>query len=176
MMPGLDGIEACEQIRSISSLKNSAIAFLTARSEDYSQIAGFNAGADDYINKPVKMKIFLCRIKALLKRHNNNQSEAISRVPETNNNGRNFEIDREKHTVITEGKEIQLPRKEFNILALLSSKPGKVFTREEIFSQVWGDDVIVTSRSIDVHIRKLREKIGNHSIITIKGVGYKLKE
>jgi two-component system alkaline phosphatase synthesis response regulator PhoP len=176
MMPGIDGVETCEQIRTNDSLKNTIIAFLTARSEDYSQIAGFRAGADDYMIKPVSIKVFLARIGALLRRNvalniTNLQEEKV-RITKHGN----LEIDMDRYTVILDGEEIFLPKKEFNLLVLLSSKPGNVFTREKIFSSVWGDNVVVTGRTIDVHIRRLRNKIGNHRILTIKGVGYKYKE
>ncbi len=176
MMPVMDGIEACEQIRSIDTLKNSVIAFLTARSEDYSQIAGFKAGADDYIAKPIKLKVLSNRIKALLKRFNESTYEVVNETLDTRLRIGNLEIDREKYIVIKAGSEMVLPKKEFELLVLLSSKPDKVFTRDRIFSQVWGDDVVVGGRTIDVHIRKLRGKIGSSHIVTIKGVGYKFKE
>lgn len=168
MMPGMDGIETCEQIRARSELKGVVIAFLTARNEDYSQIAGFEAGADDYISKPIKPKVLLSRIKALLKRANT--------VPEKStehSDPRAIVIDREKYLVYKDDKEISLPRKEFELLNLLASKPGRVFTREEIFDTVWGNDIVVGERTIDVHIRKLREKLGDKHIHTIKGIGYK---
>lgn len=176
MMPVMDGVEVCEQIRSIDALKNTAIAFLTARSEDYSQIAGFRAGADDYIAKPVKLKVLSSRIKALLKRYGNNQPKPILNQSVDLVKYGNLIIDREKHIIIVNGKEMSIPKKEFKLLLQLSSKPGKVFTREAILAQVWGDDVIVGGRTIDVHVRNIREKIGNHRIITIKGVGYKFIE
>jgi two-component system alkaline phosphatase synthesis response regulator PhoP len=177
MMPVMDGIEACEHIRTIDALKNSVIAFLTARSEDYSQIAGFKAGADDYIAKPIKLKVLSNRIKALLKRYNEINNEPENNETETNKlRIGNLVIDREKYLVINSGTEIVLPKKEFELLYLLSSKPDKVFTRDSIFSHVWGNDVVVGGRTIDVHIKKLREKIGNDHIVTLKGVGYKFKE
>jgi len=169
MMPQLDGIETCGEIRSIAELSSTIIVFLTARGEDYSQIAGFDAGADDYITKPVKPKVLISRIKALLRRY---------KVPEEKNEEiilKNITIDRERYLIIQEGKEISLPKKEFELLTLLASKPNKVFTREEIFSKVWGNDVIVGDRTIDVHVRKIREKVGLNSITTIKGVGYKIE-
>lgn len=169
MMPEMDGFETCTAIRSYPQFTNTVIAFLTARGEDYSQITGFNAGADDYIAKPVRVPVLMSRIKALLKRTD----------PETDSNdekNRSVIIDRERYLVISDGKEIVLPRKEFELLALLYSKPQKVFTREEIFKKVWGTDVIVGDRTIDVHIRKLREKIGDHHIVTLKGVGYKYED
>lgn len=170
MMPELDGIETCKELREIPSLKNTLVAFLTARNEDYSQIAGFDAGADDYINKPIKPRVLISRIRALLRRNvsmNNNQ------VFET---GSGLKIDRDKYLIELNGKELTLPKKEFELLALLASKPGHVFTREIILESVWGSEVVVGDRTIDVHVRKLREKIGDDSIRTIKGVGYKFQE
>lgn len=172
MMPEMDGIETCRQIRQHDSMVHTLIAFLSARGEDYSQIAGFDAGADDYITKPIRMNVLLSRIKAILKRAEQ-QTEAPA--PEANAN-RSVTMDRERFLVYKDGREIVLPRKEFNLLELLYSKPQKVFTREEIFSQVWGNDVIVGDRTIDVHIRKLREKIGDDHIVTVKGVGYKYED
>ena len=169
MMPEMDGIETCQEIRKQDELKNTLIAFLTARGEDYSQIAGFEAGADDYIPKPIRVKVLVSRIKALLKRFETVPNEAPAA-------DRPIVIDRERYLVLKEGKEIVLPRKEFELLALLYSKPQKVFSREEIFSNVWGNDVIVGDRTIDVHVRKLREKLGDHHIVTIKGVGYKYED
>lgn len=169
MMPKMDGIETCQEIRKQDELKNTLIAFLTARGEDYSQIAGFEAGADDYIAKPIRVKVLVSRIKALLKRFETVPNEAPAA-------DRPIVIDRERYLVLKEGKEIVLPRKEFELLALLYSKPQKVFSREEIFSNVWGNDVIVGDRTIDVHVRKLREKLGDHHIVTIKGVGYKYED
>lgn len=169
MMPEMDGIETCQEIRKQDELKNTLIAFLTARGEDYSQIAGFEAGADDYIAKPIRVKVLVSRIKALLKRFDTVPNEAPAA-------DRPIMIDRERYLVLKEGKEIVLPRKEFELLALLYSKPQKVFSREEIFSNVWGNDVIVGDRTIDVHVRKLREKLGDHHIVTIKGVGYKYED
>ena len=167
--PEMDGIETCQEIRKQDELKNTLIAFLTARGEDYSQIAGFEAGADDYIAKPIRVKVLVSRIKALLKRFDTVPNEAPAA-------DRPIVIDRERYLVLKEGKEIVLPRKEFELLALLYSKPQKVFSREEIFSNVWGNDVIVGDRTIDVHVRKLREKLGDHHIVTIKGVGYKYED
>ena len=162
----MDGIETCIEFREDKILKDCLIAILTARAEDYSQIAGLNAGADDYINKPIKPRVLLSRIKALLRR-------TESKVK--NDSNVELEIDTEKYVAILKGEEMLLPKKEFELLALLFSKPGKVFTREVILARVWGDDIIVGDRTIDVHIRKLREKIGNQYIKTVKGVGYKLK-
>jgi two-component system, OmpR family, alkaline phosphatase synthesis response regulator PhoP len=169
MMPNMDGIETCGQIRTIPELKEVMIAFLTARGEDYSQLAGFDAGADDYISKPVKPRVLISRIKALLKRvripGDKNEPIRIIRVGD-------LEIDHDRYLVIRSGKELHLPRKEFELLYLLVGKPGKVYGREEIYQSVWGNDVIVGDRTIDVHIRKLREKIGEEHIRTVKGVGY----
>ena len=174
MMPEMDGIETCEQIRSNDRLKDTLVAFLTARGEDYSQIAGFDAGGDDYITKPIRPKVLISRIKALLKRlgtiaESNDVEEQIT-------SGTGIIIDKEKYLVYKDGEELVLPKKEFELLALLYSRPQKVFTRDEIFSSVWGDNIIVGDRTIDVHIRKLREKIGEDHIKTIKGVGYKYVE
>jgi two-component system alkaline phosphatase synthesis response regulator PhoP len=169
MMPGMDGIETCQRLRALPGQKEVIIAFLTARGEDYSQIAGFDAGADDYITKPVKPKVLISRIHALLKRVR--PAEGDGEVPGTVRHG-DLEIDRERYIVIHGGKEIQLPRKEFELLGLLVTRPGKVYTRDEIYRVVWGSDVIVGERTIDVHIRKLREKLGDGHIRTIKGVGY----
>lgn len=171
MMPEMDGIETCRHIRSHESLAHTIVAFLSARGEDYSQIAGFDAGADDYITKPIRMNLLLSRIKAILKR--TEQVQEAAAAPDPN---RSIIMDRERFLVIKDGKEIVLPRKEFNLLELLYSKPQKVFTRDEIFSNVWGNDVIVGDRTIDVHIRKLREKIGDEHIVTVKGVGYKYED
>lgn len=178
MMPEIDGIETCEQMRTYPELKHCIIAFLTARSEDYSQIAGFGAGADDYITKPIKPKVIQSRIKALLKRYDhtfkaNGHEETLSTLASPN---KDFIIDKERYVVIKGNEELILPRKEFELLALLISKPDKVFTREDIFQSVWGENIIVGDRTIDVHIRKLREKIGEKYIKTIKGVGYKFSE
>ena len=165
MMPEMDGIEACEIIRNTQKIKNTLITFLSARGEDYSQIAGFNAGADDYITKPIKPKILLSKVKSLLRRISIDQAEIIEIG--------NLIIDRSSYKVSHEGKEINLPRKEFELLYLLASKPGKVFKREYILESVWGKDVVVGVRTIDVHIRKLREKIEHTFFKTVKGVGYK---
>ena len=177
MMPEMDGITACEEIRKIPSLKNTIIAFLTARGEDYSQIAGFDAGADDYITKPVRPKVLVSRVKALLKR-SGETSVASPVVPVDANtvNIGNLVIDKERYLIKIDDLEMILPRKEFELLSLLVSKPGKVFTREEIYHSVWGENVVVGDRTIDVHIRKLREKIGNDHIKTLKGIGYKFME
>jgi len=171
MMPEMDGIVACEEIRKLPGCKNVIIAFLTARGEDYSQIAGFEAGADDYITKPIRPKVLISRVKALLKRSSEIASdvdgnEKILKIG-------NIVIDKERYILQIEGRELTLPRKEFELLSLLVSKPDKVFTRDEIYKAVWGNNVIVGDRTIDVHIRKLREKIGNDHIRTLKGIGYK---
>jgi len=171
MMPKMDGVETCEEIRKDPELQNTIIAFLTARGEDYSQIAGFEAGGDDYITKPIKPKVLNSRIKALLKRYNKKeppkeQESTIIEKPD-------LTIDKERYVVNKGDEELILPKKEFELLLLLISKPDKVFTRDEIFYSVWGDNVVVGDRTIDVHVRKLREKIGDHHIKTIKGVGYK---
>lgn len=167
MMPGMDGVEVCNQLRQLPEFKNTLITFLTARSEDYSQIAGFDAGADDYITKPVRPKVFISKVKALLKRSGHERPEG--QILESNG----IKVDLEKVIVYTSDKELQLPKKEFELLVLLMSKPGKVFKREEIYGQIWGNELFVGDRTIDVHIRKLREKIGDERIKTIKGIGYK---
>lgn len=174
MMPNMDGMEACRQLRKMPQTEDAVIAFLTARSEDYSQVAGFDAGADDYIAKPVRPNVLVSRIRALLKRVDNGVS-AVPEVP-VEADSRSLIIDRERYLVVRNGEEIVLPRKMFELLALLYSKPQKVFLRDEIFTAVWGDDVVVGERTIDVHIRKLREKIGADYIVTVKGVGYKYRD
>ncbi len=166
MMPEMDGIETCIELRKIPNLAHTIIAFLTARGEDYSQIAGFEAGADDYITKPIKPRVLVSKVKALLRRTH----QQIS----TQKNVERLSIDEDRYLALLDGNEIILPKKEFQLLKLLLSKPGYVFTRDKIFKDVWGDDTIVGERTIDVHIRKLREKIGDDFIATIKGVGYKL--
>ncbi len=169
MMPEMDGIEACEKLRTIPELENTIITFLTARGEDYSQVAGFDAGADDYITKPIRPKVLVSKVKALLRRlktSKNNDEGDILKIG-------NLSIDKEEYKVIHKNKELLLPRKEFELLSLLVSKPGKVFKREDILHKVWGNEVVVGGRTIDVHIRKLREKIGDSRFKTIKGVGYK---
>lgn len=170
MMPEMDGIEACENIRRIPELSQVIITFLTARSEDYSQVAGFDAGADDYIAKPIKPKLLVSKVKALLRRLKHDEGKGS----ETLNVG-GIEINREEYKIVKDNLEIILPRKEFELFYLLASKPGKVFKREEILDKVWGSEVIVGGRTIDVHIRKLREKIGDDFFKTIKGVGYKFE-
>ena len=168
MMPVMDGIEACRVMREIPELQNTLITFLTARNEEYSQLAGFDVGADDYITKPIKPRIMLSRVKALLRRLNGSTGTSTPVVQIGN-----LKIDRESYLVYKDNESIVLPRKEFELLALLTSKPGKVFTREDILSRVWGSDIVVGDRTIDVHIRKIREKLGDDSIKTIKGIGYK---
>lgn len=169
MMPEMDGMEACENIRKIPELSQTIITFLTARSEDYSQVAGFDAGADDYITKPIKPKVLVSKVKALLRRLKEDEAASDSL------NVGGIEINREEYKIHKEGQEIILPRKEFELFYLLASKPGKVFKREEILDKVWGNEVVVGGRTIDVHIRKLREKIGEELFKTIKGVGYKFE-
>ncbi len=165
MMPQMDGVEACEIIRNDPEIGDTIITFLSARGEDYSQIAGFNAGADDYITKPIKPRVLKSKIKSLLRRSNYEGKDVI--------NFENMTIDRNTYKLIIEGNELSLPKKEFELLFLLCSKPGKVFKREFILESVWGKEVVVGDRTIDVHIRKLREKIGDSYFKTIKGVGYK---
>jgi two-component system alkaline phosphatase synthesis response regulator PhoP len=169
MMPQMDGIEVCETIRSLKGLESTLICFLTARGEDYSQIAGLDAGADDYISKPVKPKVLVSRINALLRR-----KTSIPFNSELENN--QIIINREKYLITKNGSDIHLPRKEFELLALLASKPNLVFERNVILKKVWGTEIVVGDRTIDVHIRKLREKIGENYIKTIKGVGYKFEQ
>ena len=167
MMPEMDGIEACEQIRAIPELKDVVITFLTARGEDYSQVAGFDAGADDYITKPIKPKVLVSKVKALLRRYKEeDKQDNVVKIG-------HLTIDRDEYKILLKDTEIVLPRKEFELLSLLTSKPGKVFKRDEILDKVWGNEVVVGGRTIDVHIRKLREKIGDKSFKTVKGVGYK---
>ncbi len=174
MMPEMDGIETCEKLRNIPELNETVIAFLTARSEDYSQIAGLEAGGDDYIAKPIRPKVFISRVKALLRRARFETPvppegrENVTRVGE-------LLIDRDRYLVYFKGEEMMLPKKEFSLLVLLTSRPSKVFTREEIFDHIWGDNVFVGDRTIDVYIRKLREKFGQQTIRTIKGVGYRFE-
>jgi len=169
MMPEMDGMETCRELRDDARLKNTIIAFLTARNEDYSQIAGFDAGADDYISKPIKPRVLVSRVKALLRRG----IPTVVEQPRRDLAG--IVIDKERYVVYKDGVELSLPKKEFELLALLASQPGRVFTRENILSSVWGNDVIVGDRTIDVHIRKLREKLGDDFFKTIKGVGYKFE-
>ena len=170
MMPEMDGMETCMRIRSHATLDSTVIAFLTARGEDYSQIAGFESGADDYITKPIKPRVLLSRIKALLRRGTKTKKSNQVFI------GKSITIDRDRYLVIQNGEEMNLPKKEFELLSLLVSQPGKVFSRSTILSQVWGSQVVVGDRTIDVHIRKLREKLGDHHFKTVKGVGYKFVE
>lgn len=167
MMPKMDGIETCEQLRKNVEFQELIIVFLTARSEDYSQVAGLEAGADDYITKPIKPKVFVSKVKSLLRRLNQKENE----VRTIDLGG--IIIDREGYKILKHGKELLLPRKEFELFALLASRPDKVFKRDEILNKVWGNEVVVGGRTIDVHIRKLREKIGDEHFKTVKGVGYK---
>ncbi len=170
MMPEMDGMETCRQIRMIPELNDTLVAFLTARGEDYSQISGFEAGADDYITKPIKPKVFISRVQALLRRVKEPPANlSVHQLKE-------FTIDKDRYLIIKNGEEISLARKEFELLQFLVTKPEKVVTREEIFQHVWGEDVVVGDRTIDVHIRRIREKVGTDSIKTIKGVGYKFEE
>jgi len=166
MMPEMDGIETCKELKHLPELKNTIITFLSARGEDFTQIAGLDAGGDDYITKPIKPRVLISRINALLRRSSAEQPDKIFTIGD-------ITIDNEKYIIIKSGKEIILPKKEFELLSLLITKPNKVFTREEIFSQIWGNDIIVGDRTIDVHVRKIREKLGDDSIKTVKGVGYK---
>ncbi|NLP57051.1 response regulator transcription factor [Lutibacter sp. B1] len=169
MMPEMDGIEACEKIRATKGLENVLITFFTARGEDYSQVAGFDVGADDYITKPIKPKVLVSKIKALLRRVNIDEVDTSSDKV----NVGEIIIDREEYVIIKDGEKLSLPRKEFELFSLLASKPGKVFKRDDILDKVWGNEVVVGGRTIDVHIRKLREKIGDDNFKTVKGVGYK---
>lgn len=168
MMPIMDGIEACRHLREMPEMQHALIAFLTARNEEYSQIAGFDVGADDYITKPIKPRILVSRVKALLRRVNGHSTPSAPTIQVGN-----LKIDRERYLVYKGEEAITFPRKEFELLALLASKPGKVFTREDILTRVWGTEIVVGDRTIDVHIRKIREKLGDDSIKTIKGIGYK---
>lgn len=172
MMPEMDGIETCEEIRRIPEMEQTMVAFLTARGEDYSQIAGFEAGGDDYITKPIKPKLLISKIKSLLKRVNMNNEYQLEDELNTIVSG-DLTIDKDRYLVVLKGKELFFPRKEFELLSLLISKPDKVFSRDEIFDRIWGDNIVVGDRTIDVHIRKLREKLGDEYIKTVKGIGYK---
>jgi two-component system alkaline phosphatase synthesis response regulator PhoP len=166
MMPEMDGMATCRALRSLEQFKSTLIIFLTARDEEYSQISGFDAGADDYVTKPVKPRIFLSRLQALLRRSDTSKKQLNVKIGD-------IEIDPEKYLVYKGTETIELPKKEFLLLQLLMSKPGRVFNREEIMRRVWGNESIVGDRTIDVHIRKLREKLGDEIIKTMKGVGYK---
>lgn len=167
MMPHMDGIEACEKLRAMPNQADALIIFLTARAEDYSQIAGLDAGADDYVSKPIKPRVLMSRIKALLRRKNRPGKQAAK------TNDQVFHIDRDRYVISKGDREFNLPKKEFELAALLIAKPGKVFVRDVILSSIWGEDVVVGDRTIDVHIRKLREKLGAPYFVTVKGVGYK---
>lgn len=169
MMPGMDGVETCYELRKIHSLNNTLITFLTARSEEYSEIAGLEAGADDYIQKPIRPRLLLSRIKALLRRKRTDDSKPATNLLEFGH----LTIDMDKMVAVLKGEEITLAKKEYEILALLANQPGKVYSRDEIFWKVWGYSVKINSRTIDVHISKLRDKLGEKYIKTLKGVGYK---
>ena len=168
MMPNLDGFAAAEHFRNLRDLKNTLIVFLTARNDEESELKGFTVGADDYITKPIKPKLLVSRIKALLRRKSAGSDTEVTTVG-------NISIDRDRHVVKVKEEEIFLARKEFDLLSLLASKPGRVFPRNEILNKVWGDDIIVGDRTIDVHIRKIRQKVGEEVIKTVKGVGYKFE-
>jgi two-component system, OmpR family, alkaline phosphatase synthesis response regulator PhoP len=170
MMPEVDGIEACKELRTMPESKNALIIFLTARTEDYSQIAGLDSGADDYVSKPIKPRVLISRIKALLRRR-----LLAEEVPGVIDVGGGITIDKESYSVKMGKTELSLPKKEFELLNLLASKPGKVFSREDILHKIWGEDVIVGDRTIDVHVRKLRQKLGEEKIKTLKGIGYKFE-
>ncbi len=172
MMPKMDGIEACRQLRALPDFKNTFIIFLTARNEEYSEIAGFNAGADDYIAKPIKPRALVSRIDAILRRNNQQEGQADLKKLEI----AGLVIDPEAFLVYRNGQKVVLAKKEFELLYLLASRPGKVFTREQILKSVWEESVIVTNRTIDVHVRKLREKLGDSYVGTVKGVGYKFED
>lgn len=170
MMPGIDGVELCKELREMPDFENTLIIFLTARGEDYSQIAGFEVGADDYITKPVRPRVLLARVQALLKR------KAKIRIDENVIDFKFIKINKDRREVILEDESVHIPKIEFDLLVLLSTHPGKIFTRDEIYAKIWGNEVYVSDRTLDVHIRKLREKIGKHHIKTIKGVGYGFNE
>jgi two-component system alkaline phosphatase synthesis response regulator PhoP len=170
MMPVMDGMEACRQLKEIPETKNIPVIFLTARSEEFAELAGFEAGADDYIAKPVRSRVLLSRVKAILRRRN----ALITPEPEKYD-FENLKIDRERFVVEYDGRTLQLPRKEFELLSFLASRPGRVFSRDEILENVWGNEVLVVDRTIDVHVRKIREKLDDKFIYTVKGVGYKFE-
>jgi two-component system alkaline phosphatase synthesis response regulator PhoP len=169
MMPQMDGVEVCERIRKMPGFENTLICFLTARAEDYSQIAGLDAGADDYISKPVKPRVLISRINAMLRR------KVPAMKEQSVEDEHELVINREKYMVYRKGEALHLPKKEFELLALLASRPGVVFERDQILEKVWGSDIVVGDRTIDVHVRKLREKIGDNHIKTVKGIGYKFE-
>jgi len=170
MMPGMDGVELCKELRDIPEFENTLIIFLTARGEDYSQIAGFEVGADDYVTKPIRPRVLIARVKALLKR------KVKSKIENNTIEIQSITINKDKREVIIGEKSVHIPKIEFDLLVLMASDPGKIFTREDIYHKIWGNDVYVSDRTLDVHIRKLREKIGKHYIKTIKGVGYGFAE
>lgn len=171
MMPKMDGIEACRILRTMNEFKSTFMVFLTARSEEYSEIAGFNVGADDYIAKPIKPRALTSRINAILRRNSQSEEQEVKSSVEIGD----LVIDREAFLVFRNGEKIVLAKKEFELLYLLASKPGKVYTRDVILKNIWEDSVVVTNRTIDVHIRKLREKLGENYVSTVKGVGYKFE-
>ena len=166
MMPELDGIQTCKELRALPEFEETLIVFLTARSEEFTHVMGLDSGADDYLTKPIKPQLLVSKVKSLLRRYNKKEGDDLIKIVD-------LEINRDQFTLHKNGQLIELPKKEFNLLFLLSSKPGKVFTREKILKKIWGTDVIVNDRTIDVHIRKLREKLGEGYIKTIKGIGYK---
>ena len=170
MMPKMDGIEACRTMRAMPEFKNTFMVFLTARSEEYSEIAGFNVGADDYIAKPIKPRVLVSRINAILRRNVQPNEETENRLEISD-----LVIDRESFLVYQQGEKVVLAKKEFELLYLLASRPGKVYTRDVILKTIWEDSVVVTNRTIDVHIRKIREKLGDNYVSTVKGVGYKFE-
>lgn len=171
MMPQMDGMEMCAELRKLDSFKDTLVVFLSARAEDFSQLAGYEAGANDYILKPIKPKVLVSKLNALLKLKNTNETPQDELIKLNN-----FEINRETYKVTYQGEEFLLPRKEFELIALLGSNPERVFKREEILEKVWGNEVVVGGRTIDVHMRKLREKFGNDRFSTIKGIGYKIND
>lgn len=168
MMPEMDGVEACGRLRSMKEFQHTPIAFLTARDEDFSQIAALDSGGDDYITKPIKPRVLISRIQALLRRSGRPSDDETNEI-----RLHNLVIDKQRVVIFKDGQPIELPRKEFEIIWLLASRPGRVFTREEIFDKIWGSDIIVGNRTIDVHIRKLRERLGEEYVKTVKGIGYK---
>ena len=170
MMPRMDGVEACRQLKAMPEMTGTFIVFLTARSEEYSEVAAFDVGADDYINKPIKPRALISRIQAILRRSSKKSSK-----PETLNFG-TLQIDRVSYTVLINGQRVDLPKKEFELLYFLAQHPNQVFSREDLLENIWGSDVYVLARTVDVHVRKVREKIGEDYISTVKGVGYKFNE
>jgi two-component system alkaline phosphatase synthesis response regulator PhoP len=172
-MPEMDGVEVCKELRALPVTKNTLIVFLTARTEEYSQVAGLDAGADDYIFKPIKPSILISRIKALLRRGIHHAEHVASQQEALKNDI--LKINHESYSVTVGNKEYTLPKREFELISLLASKPGTIFSREFILAKIWGEDAIVDDRTVDVHIQKLRKKIGNKRIITLRGLGYKLE-